>query len=112
MPAWSWSSELREQPYVVFVELFDVVDAVQEHRHTIDTHAEREAAHCLRVVADVLEHHGMDHPAAEYLQPATAAIDVDLAARLDERKVAGPKAHRRVCAKQRGEEAREHALQV
>src|SRR5689334_25391479 len=98
--------ELVQEASIVAVQQPEVADAVAHHRHAIETEAECEAGVALAVVADVLEHDRMDHPAAEHLDeagvlahaarrrplllpaPADRAADVDLATGLDEPEVA------------------------
>src|SRR6185503_21264096 len=88
-------------------------DVVAEHRHALDADAEGEAGVALGIDAGVLEDDGMDHAAAEDLDPsrvlaeaaasalavglhAEDAADVDLGARLDEGEVARAEADRRL----------------
>src|SRR5215475_3748753 len=64
------SRELPEEAQVVLEEEPQVVDAVLQHRDAFDAHAERPARVFLRIVADVLQHLRMHHPAPEDLEPA------------------------------------------
>ncbi len=76
------SGELFEEAHVSGVELADVGDAVQHHGDTLDAHAEGEAGDLFRVVGivggvelaallgDGGEDRGIDHAAAEQLDPA------------------------------------------
>jgi hypothetical protein len=57
------------------VEEAEVVEAEPQEERPVDTHAEREAADALRVVADGAEHVRVHHPAAEDLEPAGALAD-------------------------------------
>src|SRR5687768_13480704 len=86
--------ELLEEPEIVLVEQADVVDAVFQHRDAFDAGAEGESRIAFGVVADGLEQRGVNHSAAEDLQPARVladrtafaaaalAADIDLGARL------------------------------
>ena len=65
--------ELLEEAQVVLEEEADVVDAVLEHGHALDAHAERPARDLFRVVADVAQHVGMHHARAQDLEPAPTA---------------------------------------
>jgi ABC-type multidrug transport system fused ATPase/permease subunit len=123
-------SELGEEARVVLEQELDVRDVELEHRRAIDAHAEGEAGVALGVDAAVAKDVRVDHPAAEHLEPAGAladaaalvearlgveaedAADVELGARLDERKVARPEAHGRPRAVEPLGERREHALEV
>src|SRR5690349_6547172 len=100
------SSELLQEAEVALEVVLDVGDAVLEHRHALEAHAEREAGVLLAVVADVAEDLRVDHAGAADLDPAGAladaaraaragaegALHVDLDARLDELEVARPEA--------------------
>src|SRR5256885_7902944 len=100
---------LAEEAEVVLEEEPQVVQIVAEEGETIDAHAERKAAHHLRIIADGAQHVRMDHPRPQDLEPALAAThatargrsaghgarrarDVDLRTRLGERKEAGAEA--------------------
>jgi hypothetical protein len=58
-----------------------VGDAVLQHGQPVDADAEGEALPLRRVDAAVPEHVGVDHPAAQDLQPVRARADADLPAR-------------------------------
>ena len=122
-------SELREEPRVVFEHQADVGDAVAEHRDALDADAEGEAGVRSGSMPQCLEDDGVDHPAAENLDPAGVladaaararavgllaedAADVDLGAGLDEGEVARAKAHRRAGAVEALGERGEHALEL
>ena len=53
----------------------DVVDAVAHHCQTLDSHAKGETGKLSGVVADGLEHVGVDHATPQQLQPSGAATD-------------------------------------
>ena len=101
-----------------------VGDAVFQHRHAVDAHAEGEALPLLGVEAHGLQHARVHHPAAQDLQPVAAladdqlvlgpaAADVDLGRGLGEREVAGAEAHRHVVALEVGaHEVDQAALEV
>src|ERR1700722_18679401 len=97
--------ELRQEPRVVVEEEPQIGQIVADHRHPLDAHPEREPGPLFRVDVAGLEDDGVNHPAAEDLDPpgvladvapfacpvrlaAVRARDVDLGPRLDERKVA------------------------
>src|SRR4051812_22261717 len=107
----------------------DVGDAVAHHRDALDAHPEGEAGPLLGVDAARFEDHGMNHSAAEDLDPtrvlanvasctrsvlllAERAADVDLRAGLDEREVAWTKADRRARAVEAHRELREDAAEI
>src|SRR5688572_30794934 len=71
----SYGRELLEESHVVLVEQADVLDAVFEHGHALYTGPEGESRDLLRVVADGLEHGGVDHAAAEDFEPAGTLAD-------------------------------------
>src|SRR5687768_4651652 len=79
-PRW-WSrfpgatSELPQEPHVVFVEMADVGDAVPEHGDALDPDAGRVAGPDFRIVADAREDVGVDHAGAEHLDPAAPLAD-------------------------------------
>ena len=93
-----------EEAEVVFEVEADVVGAVFEHGHALDAEAEGEAAVLLAVDAAVVEDVGIDHAAAENLDPAgvlaevaagaaaDVAGDVHLGGRLREGEVGGAQA--------------------
>src|SRR3984893_11679989 len=62
--------ELLQKPEIVLVKQPDVFDLIPQDRDALDTDAPREAGVLLGVVADCLEHGGMHHAAAAYLNPA------------------------------------------
>src|SRR5690349_24125281 len=72
------SSELLQEPQVVLEHLPQVRHAMAQHRYAVDAHPEREALDALRVVAH-LRHEAVDvridHPGAEYLDPAGALAE-------------------------------------
>src|SRR5262245_26304086 len=65
-------SELAEAARVVLVEEADFVDSVADHGDAFDAKAERPAGPDFGIVADVLEHFGMDHSAAGDFEPVFA----------------------------------------
>ena len=65
--------KLLQKTLVVFEEESQVVDTVAQHRQALDTHAERITQVFLAVDADMAEHLGVDHPAAQDLEPAGMA---------------------------------------
>jgi ABC-type multidrug transport system fused ATPase/permease subunit len=122
-------SKLREETGVVLEEQTDVGDAVAEHRHSLDAHAKGEARVALRVDAAVPEDLGVNHPAAEDLDPAGVLADpatrartcvadtedaahVDLRAGLDEGEIARAETHGRAGAIEPLGEGGEHALEL
>src|SRR5262249_19625351 len=125
-----YPSELLEKAQIAGKQQADVVDAVLEHRDALHADAEREAGPDLRVVADRLEHRGIDHPGAENLEPAARpadaarscaelarpaaddARDVDLRARLGEREEARAKSKPAVRPEDPAQQRAEHVLQV
>ena len=58
--------ELLEEADVVFGEEAEVLDAVLDHRETLDAHAEGKPLAGFGIVADVAEHIRVDQP--EFLQ--------------------------------------------
>ena len=106
------SLERREEPHVVVVEHPDIRNAMPEHRDALDADAEGEARVPLRVVADMLEHVRIDHASAEDLHPAVAPRDVNLDARLGERKEARAQADLAVGAEELLRQMVERALEV
>src|SRR6266566_1657994 len=93
--------KLLEEPKVVLVEEPDVFDLIPQDRYAFDADAPGEARVCFGVIADRFEDGGMDHAAAENLEPAAPfahlttgavarpATDVHFGARLGVRKEAG-----------------------
>src|SRR6516162_6478825 len=67
------SCELLQKPHVALVEQLDLLDLVLQYGDALHTHAEGEAQNLRRVVAVLLhelEHVGIDHSAAQQLDPA------------------------------------------
>src|SRR6187399_1769499 len=64
------STHLPQQPLVALEEQPDVGDAVTDHRHAIEPHAEREAAVHRGIEPAVAQHARVDHAATEDLHPA------------------------------------------
>jgi len=87
--------ELVEEPKVVRQEGTDVVDLVAEHRHPLDPEAERESGNLLRIIADLGEDRGVDHPRPHDLEPVIRprCLDVNLNRRLGEREEVPGEAH-------------------
>jgi hypothetical protein len=116
--------ELREEARIVLEEQANVADAEAKHREALDADAEREAGVGLGVEAAVLEHRGVNHPAAEHLHPARAlahattaaaaedAAHVDLGAGLDEREVARAPSRAHVRPVEPLSEGVDHALEL
>ena len=67
--------ELAEEAHVVFEIEPQVAHAVFEHGDTFDAHAEGEARIFLRIDAVGLQYVGVDHAAAQNLQPTRALAD-------------------------------------
>src|SRR5437870_5067109 len=63
------SSELSQKAQVVLIEEANVGDAVLQHRHALDSHAERKARDRLGIVTDGAEHLGMDEAGSENFEP-------------------------------------------
>src|SRR5262249_47335121 len=122
-------SELSEEPRVVFEHETNVGDVVAEHGNSLDADAERKTRVTLGIDAGVLEDDRVDHPATEDFDPtgvlaeaatvacaigldAEHAANVDFGARLDERKVARTKTHRRFRAVEPLGKRRQHPLQL
>src|SRR5688500_14287675 len=61
--------ELFQKAEVVLIEVPDVIDAVEEHRQALETHAEGVAAPDFGIVAHTGEHRGINHAAAANLDP-------------------------------------------
>src|SRR5215207_10931581 len=104
-------SVLSEKADVAVEERADLVDAVADHRDPLEPEAEREALPLLRVIADGLEHVGVDHSAAAELDPSRVRADTTPLA------VAEDAAHRQLRRRFRvreevGAEARPHRLVV
>src|SRR5512140_3040156 len=68
------SRKLPQEAHVVLEERAQVGDAITQHRQALDAHAEGKTGVALRVDAAVGQHGGMDHAAAEYFEPARAAV--------------------------------------
>jgi len=71
----SCSCKLAQEPHIAGIELADFADAVLHHGDALDAHSEGEAADLLRIVGGLLlcgegEDSGIDHAAAEELDPA------------------------------------------
>src|SRR6185369_11632179 len=91
------SGELAEKPQIAVEEETEVVDAVAQHRETIDSRAERKADHALGIEPHVAHDLRMDLTRSGDLEPTACEgtiveHQVDLGARLGERKVARPEA--------------------
>eukprot|EP01037_Dinobryon_pediforme_P006661 gene6661-6731_t len=104
---------MAEPAHVAFVKWAQVGDAVFEHRDALDAHAEGEALPLARVDAAVGENLGLDHAAAEDLEPVGAAADlagfagpadVDLHGGFGEREVGAAEADREVGDAEEGAE--------
>ena len=63
------SAELLEEPQIVLEERAQVVDAVAKHRQPLDAHPECVAIELDRIDADIAQHVGMHHSAAQDLEP-------------------------------------------
>ena len=66
----------------------------------------------MRINADLGQHIGMHHAAAEHLQPAALAHDIDLRRRLRERKIGRAKAHFERLFKEDLQEINQQALEL
>ena len=109
---------------VVVVEQAHVRNAPGEHGRTLDAHAEREARVALRVDAAVAQHVGVDHAAAQQLEPSAVLADaaagavaddageLELERRLGEGEVVGAPLQRRVRTEERSREEFEGALEI
>ena len=109
---------------VVVVEQAHVGDAPRQHRGALDAHAEGEARVALGVDPAVAQHLGMDHAAAEELEPAAVfahaaagaaahdACELELQRRLGEREVVRAPLQRRARAEERSREILEGPLEV
>ena len=75
--------ELAEETDVVLEVEADVVGGVFEHGHALNAEAEGEAAVFFAVDAAVVEHIGIDHAAAENLDPAGVLAEVAAGAAAD-----------------------------
>src|SRR5262249_34973476 len=118
------SRESPEEAQVVLEEEAQIVDAVLQHRDALDAHPERPARVVLRIVADVLQHLRVHHPAAEDLEPAgllahtaTVAVTgeaqhVHLGRGLRERKEGRPEADPRARPEHLAREELERPLEV
>ena len=84
--------ELAQEAQVVFVEDADIGKSEAQRRDAVDTHAEGEPLPFLRVVTDGAQDVGVDHAAAEHLDPAVAGVGVQLRRRFGEGEIAGPQA--------------------
>src|SRR5258708_26831015 len=62
--------ELLQESQIVLIEEADVLNAPLEKGEALDADAEGEPGVTLGVVADGFEHRGVDHAAAEDLNPA------------------------------------------
>src|SRR6202521_2170250 len=64
------SRKLLEKLQVVLEEQAQIIDAIAQHRQMVDSHAEGIALPAFAVDARSLENIRMNHPAAQYFQPA------------------------------------------
>src|SRR3954447_5246366 len=98
---------MAQPAQVGIIECAQVRDAVFQHRHPLDPHAERKALILGRVDAAVLEYLRMNHTAAEDYEPmatgadleltgAPRAADVILGRGFGEWEIARPEAYRQV----------------
>src|SRR5919202_1411390 len=120
----TFTSELRQAPQVVLPQQAQVREPVPEHRDPLEPEAEREAGDVVRVVADRLEHGGVDLPGAAHLDPAGVladraagppareAGDVELDRGLREGAEARPDPDLALRPEERAREAEERALQI
>ncbi len=109
---------------MVLEEQAHVGDGVAQHGDALQAHSQRKTGPFFGIDAAVLEHHRMNHSAAQDLDPpgllaqvasaplAEHASDVDLRTGLDEREVAWTKAHRRAGPVEPLRELRQDALEV
>src|SRR5579875_2910404 len=66
---------MTEPAQVALVERAQIGDAVLQHRHALDPHAEGEALPLARIDPAIGEHLRVHHPAAEDLEPVAAAAE-------------------------------------
>src|SRR5947209_19099740 len=100
-----WPETVMLQPtHVRFEELTQIRHPVFQHGDAVDAHAPGEALILLGIEPAIAQHVGMDHAAAQNLQPVLAfaeadfaalapALDVDLHRGFGERKERRPEAH-------------------
>ena len=82
------------------------------HAEPFNAEAKGEAGIDLRIVADGLQHVGIDHASAAELDPAIVPVHVGLHTRLRERKERRPEANMHIFAQVAGGEHAQHALEV
>src|SRR5690348_14665882 len=68
-PLSTFSGKLPEKPQVVLVKVANVIDAVEQHRQTLESHAECVAAPLVRVITDAGKNRRINQPAAANLDP-------------------------------------------
>ena len=117
-------SELFEKAEIVIEERPKIVQAVFEHGHPFDAHAESKAGYRFGIVIHEFIDFGVDHAGTQDFQPAGVlaypapgppadhAADVHLGAGLGEGEKAGPEPKRRVRRKKLVHEGSQHALEV
>src|ERR1700674_369390 len=118
------SRKLLEKLQVVFEEQAQIIDAIAQHRETVDSHAEGIALPAFAVDAGSLENVRMNHPAPQYFQPAglfanTAALavaentlDIGFGRRLGKGEVRRPQPHAERPLEKTLEEGMQHGFQV
>ena len=96
---------MLQEPDVILGIKPQIVDAVLQLAYPFDTHPEGETRILFGVDAEIFQHFGMNHAAAEDLHPtgiladiatlaaADAAVDVHLGARLGEREIGRTEPH-------------------
>src|SRR5690554_4719414 len=89
-------TELTQKAQVVVEEHAQVIDAVAQHRHSLNPQAKRKAAVFFGIDATVLEHLGVHHAATHDFKPFDTAVlfpaplDIHLSGRLRKREVGRP----------------------
>ncbi len=93
-------SELAQEPQIAARKQADIVDSVAHHRQARQAQAERESVPFVRIDAAHPQHVGMHQAARQQFHPAALfahraaraaadqALNIQLEARLDERKIA------------------------
>ena len=57
--------ELSQKSQIILKKQSDIVNPILQHRDSLYPHAESESRKFLRIVADKMEHLGIDHAGAE-----------------------------------------------
>lgn len=64
-PLFNFLTELSQKSEIILEEQPDVIDSVLQHRDSLYPHAKSESRKFLRIVANKMEHLGIDHAGAE-----------------------------------------------